>query len=165
KSFYKFVKTKMNKYHYNMRVILTLIIAIVEFSSCNTQRGNYVKQNYEPYTEHQYLIRPVNDTLLAYLFKTTIPKEKIINFNEGKIIIELTIDTAGNVNAVVFNRIDNMILNEKTQVILVAKIKDKIKYEVDNDAKNYYAILGNPIRINHIILMKNLISKDSGSIP
>lgn len=139
----------MKKNNLDIRLILIWFITIITITACKAQQDSSAKQNYEPYTEHQYYIKPVNDTLLTYFFKTTIPQNNIIRNNDGKIFLEVSIDTAGNVIEVVFEKTDKIILEEHTKKNLSDKIRDKIKYEVAEDAKNYYAILNNPITAVH----------------
>jgi len=149
----------INKYRY-IKLGLLLITIATTMVSCNAQQDSSINKSYEPYTEHQYYIKPENDTLLLYLFKITMSKEDIDNSQNGKVFLEIDIDTAGNVIEVIFKKIDKVVLTEHAKRNLFIKMKDELKYEVTEDAKNYYAILGKPIRINHTILIKNLIDKD-----
>ena len=137
--------------------ILLLFLSVLVIGSCKAQQDSTANHNYEAYTEHQYNIKPDNDTLLLNLFKVLIPQIDQDSGLNGKIYLEIELDIQGNVTDVTFNKLYKLHIAEEVKESLLAKIKEQVKYKVTEDARNYYTTLGKPIKINVIILGRDLV--------
>lgn len=146
----------INKLNINFWLLFTMLATVI---SCNAQKDTSKSKTYEPYPEHQYYIELDNDSLLLHLFSTVMSVNDIINSQNGKVFMEIELNTEGQIINVAFERIDNFILSEDTKETLVLEIKKQIKFNVTEDAKNYYRILGNPIKINLVVSGQSLMKK------
>lgn len=134
-----------------------LLLAIIATTGCKTQQDDSFEiKTYEPHTEHQYYIEPESDTLVLHLFKITMPQDDIMNSQDGMVFIEMELDTTGHVTNVSLKKAGNFILSEETNEAIVLKIREKVRFKVTEEAKNYYLTIGDPIKINLVVLGKSL---------
>ena len=131
-----------------VKFILCLLIVTICTKSCNAQKDSFSKKiECEPQTEHMYGVKPQNDTLIVFLFKTTMSKEEIRNSSEGKAFLEITLDSGGNVILVLFKILDDFFISESIQNQLSTKIIEQVKFELSEDAINYYAIINKNVTL------------------
>lgn len=110
--------------------------------SCKAQSG------YEPHIEHQYEIFLHSDTLLISLINKNMDADDILKSQRGILSIGFTLDSLGNVMDVKFTYQKNFFLKSENVENLKRELKEKIKFTVSSNAKNYFDLLNKPIIYN-----------------
>ena len=135
-------------------VIFILFISMLK--SCNAQKDSFTGSNYIPVTEHQYGFNAINDTLILYLFRTSMSANNIKNSQDGRVLLKISIDSLGNITNINFDEIVRFELIESMKDLLLTKLQQQIKFDVSEDTRNYYAVLKKSITFYILIQGKGL---------